>query len=100
MTTTAAIRYSHTVGSLSNEGRGFQNPVDVALDSQGVMYVLNRAGPELPLRLTYKRSVNVHWSMRSSWASSALEAQGLANSGGPAHWRSTATTGSMLRTRP
>ena len=55
MTTTAAIRYSHTVGSLSNQGRGFQNPVDVALDSQGVMYVLNRAGPELPIRLPYKR---------------------------------------------
>ena len=54
-TTTAAIRYSHTVGSLSNQGRGFQNPVDVALDSQGVMYVLNRAGPELPIRLPYKR---------------------------------------------
>ena len=55
MTTTAAIRYSHTVGSLSNQGRGFQNPVDVALDSQGVMYVLNRAGPELPIRMPYKR---------------------------------------------
>lgn len=55
MTMTAAIRYSHTVGSLSNQGRGFQNPVDVALDSQGVMYVLNRAGPELPIRLPYKR---------------------------------------------
>ena len=55
MTTIAAIRYSHTVGSLSNQGRGFQNPVDVALDSQDVMYVLNRAGPELPIRLPYKR---------------------------------------------
>ena len=55
MTGTAAIRYSHTVGSLSNQGRGLQNPVDVALDSRGVMYVLNRAGPELPIRLPYKR---------------------------------------------
>ena len=55
MTTTAAIRYSHTVGSLSNQGRGFQNPVDVALDSQGTMYVVSRAGPEIPLRMPYKR---------------------------------------------
>ena len=55
MTETAAIRYSHTVGSLSNQGRGFQNPVDVAIDSGDVMYVLNRAGPELPIRLPYKR---------------------------------------------
>ena len=55
MTTTTAYRYSHTVGSLSNQGRGFQNPVDVALDSNGVMFVLNRAGPELPIRLPYKR---------------------------------------------
>ena len=56
-TSTAAISisYSHTVGSLSNQGRGFQNPVDLALDSQGVIYVLNRAGPEVPLRLPYKR---------------------------------------------
>ena len=55
MTITAAFRYSHTVGSLSNQGRGFQNPVDMALDSQELMYVLNRAGPELPVRLPYKR---------------------------------------------
>ena len=55
MTTTAALRYSHTVGMLSNQGRGFQNPVDVALDSQGIMYVANRAGPEIPLRMPYKR---------------------------------------------
>jgi tripartite motif-containing protein 71 len=55
MTTATSISYSHTVGSLSNQGRGFQNPMDVALDSRGVMYVINRAGPELTLRLPCKR---------------------------------------------
>lgn len=55
MATTAVISYSHTVGSLSNQGRGMQNPVDVALDSQGIMYVVSRAGPEVPLRMPYKR---------------------------------------------
>ena len=50
-----AIEYSHTIGMLSNQGRGFQNPVDAAIDSQGVLYVLNRAGPEIPVRLPYKR---------------------------------------------
>ena len=54
-TKTDAFSYSHTVGSLSNNGRGMQNPVDMALDSRGVMYVINRAGPELALRLSYKR---------------------------------------------
>ena len=55
MTTETTFRYSHTIGSLSNQGRGFQNPMDVALDSRGVMFVINRAGPELALRLPYKR---------------------------------------------
>ena len=50
-----AIAYSHSIGMLSNLGRGFQNPVDAAIDSQGVLYVLNRAGPEIPVRLPYKR---------------------------------------------
>lgn len=49
------ISYSHTVGFLANQGRGFNNPVDVALDSSGAMYVLNRAGPEVGIRLPYKR---------------------------------------------
>ena len=54
-TSTSIITYSHTVGFLANTGRGFNNPVDVALDSHGVLYVLNRAGPETPIRLPYKR---------------------------------------------
>ena len=55
MTTQTAFQYSHTVGFLANQGRGFNNPVDVALDSSGLLFVLNRAGPEVGIRLPYKR---------------------------------------------
>ena len=55
MTTTSTIDYDHTIGFQANQGRGFNNPVDLALDSQGVLYVLNRAGPEMAIRLPYKR---------------------------------------------
>ena len=55
MTEVGQYQYSHTIGFLANQGRGFNNPVDVALDSQGLLYVLSRGGPELTLRLPYKR---------------------------------------------
>ena len=55
MTTTTAFRYSHTIGFLAQRYRGFQNPVDMAMDSEGVLYVLNRGGPELGVFLEYKR---------------------------------------------
>ena len=55
MTTTASLQYSHTIGFMANQGRGFNNPVDLALDSGGTLYVLNRAGPEVGIRLPYKR---------------------------------------------
>ncbi|PKB70525.1 MAG: hypothetical protein BZY87_10385 [SAR202 cluster bacterium Io17-Chloro-G6] len=55
MTTTMTFKYSHTIGFLAATGRGFTNPVDVAINSQGVIYVLNRAGPETPIRLPSKR---------------------------------------------
>ena len=55
MTTKTAFQYSHTIGFLANQGRGFNNPVDVAMDSQGVLYVVSRGGPELDARLHYKR---------------------------------------------
>ncbi len=47
--------YSHTIGLYSLQGRGFNNPVDMAFGKDGVMYVLNRAGPEVSARLPYKR---------------------------------------------
>ena len=47
--------YSHTVGFLANQGRGFNNPIDVAIAPAGQLYVLNRAGPEVGIRLPYKR---------------------------------------------
>ena len=35
--------YSHTVGIASFLGRGFMNPVDVRLDSKGILFVLSRS---------------------------------------------------------
>lgn len=55
MTTTKTFTYSHTIGFLAGTGRGFTNPVDLAINSQGVIFVLNRAGPETPIRLPSKR---------------------------------------------
>ena len=55
MKTEPIYRYSHTIGLFSQTGRGFNNPVDVALGRGGVLYVLNRAGPEIPIRMPYKR---------------------------------------------
>ena len=40
-----ALRYSHTIGIVAMEGRGFSNPVDVAIRSDGRMYVLSRTNP-------------------------------------------------------
>ena len=48
-------RYSHTIGFYAQNGRGFNNPVDVARGRDGVLYVLNRAGSEVELRMLYKR---------------------------------------------
>ena len=45
--TAARLRYSHTVGFMSLQGgRGFGNPVDLAFDSEGVMYVVSRGGSD------------------------------------------------------
>ncbi len=49
------FQYTKTLGFMANQGRGFNNPVDLAFDSAGVLYVLNRAGPEVSSRLSYKR---------------------------------------------
>lgn len=54
-TTVATFSYSHTVGFLAYRGRGFIHPIDFALGDGGVMYVLNRGGPESVGRLELKR---------------------------------------------
>ena len=48
-------RYSHTIGFYAQVGRGFNNPVDIALGHDGMLYVVNRAGAEIELRMPYKR---------------------------------------------
>ena len=48
-------RYSHSIGLYALMGRGFNNPVDVAFGSGDVMYVVNRVGPEVGVRMPYKR---------------------------------------------
>ena len=55
MQTSNILQYSHTVGFYAMSGKGFYNPVDVAIRDDGLMYVLNRAGPEVAGRLPYKR---------------------------------------------
>ncbi len=55
MITQQLYSYSHTIGIYSLVGRGFNNPVDMAFGRDGVIYVLNRAGPEVAVRLPYKR---------------------------------------------
>jgi DNA-binding beta-propeller fold protein YncE len=38
--------YSHTIGLASFEGRGFMNPVDMRLNSRGILYVLSRSNAQ------------------------------------------------------
>jgi len=37
------LKYSHTMGLLALTGKGFSNPVDVAVGQNGLVYVLNRS---------------------------------------------------------
>ena len=55
MTLRQAPMCVQTIGFYGLSGRGFNNPVDMAMDSRGVLYVLNRAGPEVESRMNYKR---------------------------------------------
>ena len=55
MSTQRTYIYSHTVGFHALIGRGFNNPVDVAVGRDGTLYVVNRVGPEVQVRMGYKR---------------------------------------------
>ena len=47
--------YSHTIGFLSVSGRGFNNPIDLAVGDNDTLYVLNRAGSDVVERMVSKR---------------------------------------------
>lgn len=47
--------YSHTIGFYALTSRGFNLPYDVAVGRDGVLYVLNRAGSDIEVRMSYKR---------------------------------------------
>lgn len=48
-------QHTHTIGFLSVSGRGFNNPVDLAVADDGMLYVLNRAGSDVAERMVSKR---------------------------------------------
>jgi sugar lactone lactonase YvrE len=45
---TQRLTYSHTVGLVAMEGRGFSNPVDLAIASDERIYVVSRTNPDQP----------------------------------------------------
>ena len=40
------LNYFNTIGLVAMEGRGFSNPVDIAIDSTQRIYVLSRTNPD------------------------------------------------------
>ena len=55
MSAQCLYKYSHTVGVSAETGRGFHDPVDVAVDSGGILYVLNRAATDAQMGIPTKR---------------------------------------------
>ena len=55
ISTPASYRYSHTVGLYTQRGRGFSNPVDVAIGNDGTLYVISRASVDSGEMGFYKR---------------------------------------------
>ena len=75
-TATTTFAYSHTVGFLAYRGRGFIHPIDLTLGDDGVMYVLNRGGPESVGRLEHKRVCicTVDEGYVGEWGTGGIEA--------------------------
>ena len=100
------LKYSHTVGMLALTGKGFSNPIDLALGGNGLVYVLNRSNsnqaPQGAVRVTictldeeYVGALAAHPTVASR--ANATSSFAFAASASASFSRVSSTTSSLAR---